>query len=61
MAYFAEETMAKPEPDVINTLLKEHDLLRKDVLMIENSEEDRLCAEVCGIDCINAGEFLDIT
>ena len=61
VAYFAEETMAKPEPDVINTLLKEHDLLRKDVLMIENSEEDRLCAEVCGIDCINAGEFLDIT
>jgi len=61
VAYFAEETMAKPEPDVINTLLKEHDLLRKDVLMIENSEEDRLCAEVCGIDCINAGEFLDTT
>ena len=60
VAYFAEETMAKPEPDVIHTLLKDHDLLRKDILMIENSEDDRLCAEVCGIDCINAGDFLDI-
>jgi FMN phosphatase YigB (HAD superfamily) len=57
-AYFADEVAAKPEPDVIHVLLKDHDLLRRDILMIENSETDRLCAEVCGIDYINAGEFL---
>src|SRR5580698_3291970 len=32
-AYFAEEIAAKPEPDVINVLLKDHDLLRRDILM----------------------------
>jgi len=57
-AYFAEETMAKPEPDVIHLLLKDHDLLRRDILMIEDSENDRLCADVCGIDYINVQEFL---
>jgi FMN phosphatase YigB (HAD superfamily) len=57
-AYFAEETFAKPEPDVINLLIKEHDLQRKDILMIENSETDRLCAEVSGIDYISVQEFL---
>lgn len=57
-AYFAEEIMAKPEPDVIHLLLKDHDLLRRDVLMIENTESDRLCADVCGIDYINVQEFL---
>ena len=57
-AYFAEETAAKPEPDVIDRLLKDHDLLRRDILMIENSETDRLCADVCGIDYINVEEFL---
>ena len=57
-AYFAEETAAKPEPDVIHILLKDHNLLRRDLLMIENSETDRLCADVCGIDYINVEEFL---
>jgi len=57
-AYFAEEIAAKPEPDAIDRLLKDHNLLRRDILMIENSETDRLCAEVCGIDYINAEEFL---
>ena len=57
-AYFAEETMAKPEPDVINLLIKDHNLNRRDLLMIENSENDRLCAEVTGIDYISVHEFL---
>jgi len=56
--YFAEEIKAKPEPDVIHLLLKDHNLQRRDMLMIENAETDRLCAEACGIDYINAGEFL---
>jgi phosphoglycolate phosphatase-like HAD superfamily hydrolase len=57
-AYFAEEIAMKPEPDVINLLLKEHNLQRRDVLMIENSETDRLCAEACGIDTLNVKDFL---
>ncbi|HZY37322.1 MAG TPA: HAD hydrolase-like protein [Mucilaginibacter sp.] len=57
-AYFAEEIAAKPEPDAIDKLLKDHDLLRRDILMIENSETDRLCAEACGIDFVNVEEFL---
>ena len=57
-AYFAEETFAKPEPDVIDLLIKDHNLQRRDILMIENSENDRLCAETCGIDYINVQEFL---
>jgi phosphoglycolate phosphatase-like HAD superfamily hydrolase len=57
-AYFAEETFAKPEPDAINLLIKDNNLRRRDLLMIENSESDRLCAEVCGIDYISVQEFL---
>ena len=57
VAYFAEETTAKPEPDAINQLLADHNLRRRDVLMIENAETDRLCAEICGIDAINVKEF----
>lgn len=57
-AYFAEETFAKPEPDAIDLLIKDHDLQRRDILMIENAENDRLCAETCGIDYINVQEFL---
>jgi phosphoglycolate phosphatase-like HAD superfamily hydrolase len=56
--YFAEESVAKPEPDVIHLLIKEHNLQRRDMVMIENADADRLCAEACGIDYINACEFL---
>jgi len=56
--YFAEETFAKPEPDVIDLLIKDHNLQRRDLVMIENNAADRLCAEVCGIDYIGVNEFL---
>jgi len=55
--YFAEETAAKPEPDVLHLLIKEHNLQRRDIVMIENSETDRRCAETCGIDTINVNDF----
>lgn len=58
VAYFADETFPKPEPDAIYKLMKDHNLLRKDLLMIGNSNEDQLCSEVCGIDYINAADFL---
>jgi FMN phosphatase YigB (HAD superfamily) len=56
--YFAEETIPKPEPDVLHLILKEHNLQRRDMIMIENSETDRFCAEACGIDNLNVKEFL---
>jgi FMN phosphatase YigB (HAD superfamily) len=56
--YFADEVIAKPEPDLIDLLIKDHNLERRDLLMIENSDTDRLCAEVCGIDYISALQFL---
>ncbi|WP_221268993.1 HAD family hydrolase [Mucilaginibacter sp. X5P1] len=58
VCYFADETTPKPEPDIIHLLLKEHNLQRRDIVMIENAEEDRLCAQACGIDCLNAEQFL---
>jgi FMN phosphatase YigB (HAD superfamily) len=58
IAYFANETNPKPETDVIDMLIKDHDLQRRDILMIENAENDRLCAEASGIDHINVSEFL---
>jgi len=56
--YFAEETIAKPEPDSIHLLIREHNLQRRDLLMIENSDTDRLCAEACGIDYLNVTDIL---
>ncbi len=58
VCYFADEYKAKPEPDVLHQLLKDHNLQRRDVVMIGNSEADVLCAQACGIDYINAGQFL---
>lgn len=58
ICYFAEETTPKPEPDVIHLLMKEHDLQRRDIMMIENSETDRLCAEAVGLDFVNIDNFL---
>lgn len=56
--YFAEETLAKPEPDVINQLLNEHNLQRRDIVMIGIPQIDRLCAEASGIDFIDVNNFL---
>lgn len=56
--YFAEETAPKPEPDVIELLMKDDNLQRRDIVMIGNSEADMLCAEACGVDYINVEEFL---
>ncbi|MEO7214338.1 HAD hydrolase-like protein [Mucilaginibacter sp.] len=58
IAYFADETKPKPEPDVLHLLMKEYQLERRDLLMIENSETDALCAQTTGIDYLNVNEFL---
>jgi FMN phosphatase YigB (HAD superfamily) len=56
--YFAEETLPKPEPDVLHLLMQDHDLARKDIVMIGNSDVDISCAEACGVDYIAVDEFL---
>ena len=56
--YFTEESTPKPEPDIIDILIKDHNLQRRDLVMIENADIDKLCADASGIDCINANEFL---
>jgi hypothetical protein len=42
----------------MDLLLTDHNLLRKDILLVENSETDKLFAEACGIDYLNVGEFI---
>ena len=48
--YFAGETLPMPETDVLELLMKEHNLKRNDILMIGKSEALAICAEACGID-----------
>jgi len=56
--YFADEVKPKPEPDVLELLINEHGLERRDIIMIENSETDVLCAQTTGIDYLTVNDFL---
>lgn len=56
--YFAEETTPMPEPDVLHLLLKEHQLERREVMMIGNSAPAMLAATACGIDYYNVEDIL---
>lgn len=58
VCYFANEIKPKPETDVIDMLLNDHNLKRRDVLVIGNSDVDELCAQASGIDYVNAEQFL---
>lgn len=58
ICYFADESLPKPEPDVLHLLMEEHGLERRDLFMIAGSTTDVLCAETCEIDHINAGEII---
>lgn len=51
--YFADELTAKPEPDALHYILKQHNLDRRDILMIGNTQADNLCAKAAGIDFVN--------
>jgi FMN phosphatase YigB (HAD superfamily) len=59
VVYFASELNPKPEADVLDMLIKDHNLQRRELLMIGNSDTDALCAEAGGIDYISAIEFLE--
>ncbi|MCQ6956924.1 HAD hydrolase-like protein [Mucilaginibacter aquariorum] len=58
ICYFADESLPKPEPDVLHLLMKEHNLERRDLIMIEGSDTDKLCAEACGIDYLNVKDII---
>jgi FMN phosphatase YigB (HAD superfamily) len=59
ICYFANEYASKPEPDAIHTLIHEHNLQRRDLLMIGQTKTDQLSAEASGIDYIEVGKFID--
>ena len=56
--YFTEENRPKPETSSIEQLLKEHNLNRRDLLMVGATAADSLCAESIGIDYIDVNNLL---
>lgn len=58
--YFANEIAPKPETDSIDLLIKNHNLQRRNLLMIGNSDIDRECANAAGIDMIKPIEFSQV-
>lgn len=58
--YFADEIVPKPETDSLDLLIKNHNLQRRNILMIGNSEVDRQCAEASGVDLIKPTEFSQV-
>jgi FMN phosphatase YigB (HAD superfamily) len=53
--YFAYETMPKPETDCIDLLINDHNLQRRNILMIGSADVDAQCAEASGIDFVKTG------
>lgn len=58
--YFADEIVPKPETDSLDLLIKNHNLQRRSILMIGNSEIDRQCADASGVDLIKPIEFSQV-
>lgn len=58
ICYFADETTPKPEPDVLELIMKDHGLEGRDLMMIEGSLTDRLFAETTGIDFISINNIV---
>ncbi|PJJ79158.1 HAD hydrolase-like protein [Mucilaginibacter auburnensis] len=58
--YFTQESRPKPDTDVIELLLKDHNLQRREILMIGNSVKDELCAQNAGIDYYDVSAILEL-
>jgi len=58
--YFADEIVPKPETDSLDLLIKNHNLQRRNILMIGNSDIDRQCADASGVDLIKPIEFSQV-
>lgn len=58
ICYFAEETKPKPEPDALHKILANHNLQRRDLIMIGNNTADELCAQAAGVDYASLFDFV---
>jgi len=58
ICYFADEIKPKPEPDALHHILTEHNLQRRDLIMVGNSQVDELCAQAAGVDYANLYDFV---
>lgn len=56
--YYAAEINLKPNPDVLSYILKEHQLTRKEIMVIGAAETDHEFAISCGVDYLSVNEFL---
>lgn len=56
--YYADEIKPKPEPDILTYILMEHNLLRKDVMVIGASDTDQEFALSCGVDYLDIDVFM---
>jgi phosphoglycolate phosphatase-like HAD superfamily hydrolase len=56
--YFTHESRPKPETDAIELLIKEHNLNRRDIMMVGTTNVDSLCAEAVGVDYTDVNTFL---
>ncbi|WP_419800829.1 HAD hydrolase-like protein [Mucilaginibacter sp.] len=59
ICYFAAEIKPKPEPDALHLILAEHQLQRRDLVMIGNNQADELCAQAAGIDYATVFDFVE--
>ncbi|HEY0900448.1 MAG TPA: HAD hydrolase-like protein [Sphingobacteriaceae bacterium] len=59
-AYFTVETAPKPDTASLELILKEHQLLRKDLVIIGASENDQLYAANAGVDYVDVREYLSV-
>jgi len=59
VVYFAEEMKAKPETDVLEFILGKHELLRKDLVIIGNSDTDQEFASGAGVDFVYSDDFTE--
>lgn len=58
ICYFTYESKPKPETDAIELLIKEHNLNRRDIMMVGATNVDSLCAEAIGIDYTDVNAIL---
>jgi len=56
--YYASEINLKPNPDVLSYIMNEHQLLRKDIMIIGATEIDQEFATSSGVDFLAVDEFL---
>jgi FMN phosphatase YigB (HAD superfamily) len=56
--FYASEINLKPNPDVLSYIINEHQLLRKDIMIIGATEIDQEFAISSGVDYLAVDEFL---